>query len=316
MQALMKQIVLNPKELLESYREDYRSLRSHSPSLARASFRCGVTLFVLLPSRDARIGFFPEFHRVWWRLPFRWAKRFERTDELSRELKALGPRRACPFFAAATANLISWERVWSGSRANLEAQIEFVVPDDDSVENAVAPFLEEWHEVLGLEDSNCATASASAPDARAVPALTAMPTGVSTAADAQLLEVALDWLSSTGFAPAVAEVFPNLLEFMLPATLDSKARDAWQRVLDLRLQWLVSACLPQHYPHIQGLAAKDQWEREFVGEADPSKSRGRALIGPGRMATLFELGLDLEKAFPVLSRDPFRGHEGVLAPVN
>jgi hypothetical protein len=315
-QTLMKALSLRPSDLLASQRSGYVSLMSEKPTLASASFECGVTLLLLLPSRRGNIGFFPEFHRVWWRGPYRWAKQFSRISELSEELSRLGPRRACPFFAAATANLLSWERAWRGCRGSLETQIEFVVPSEQTILDSAGRFLEDWNDSIGLESTvaDSSTGAALEFDQAFLRAMTSMPSG--SPADEELLAVVLEDLSSWIWPAhaSLAGIFPNLLEFMLPSTLSPPARRGWLRVLDLRLRWVVEAGLPQHYPHIQGLASRDQWEREFVGEADRNHSRGRDLIGLARMDQLFDAGLRLEADFPVLGRDPFAACGRMLVP--
>lgn len=305
---MMEILRVAPNELQAEY-----ALRNtpNCPSILLAtSFRSGVDLLVLC-HRVGMDPFVPEFRCIWWRQPFRWARNWEGTSHLAKEVRRLWNRESAPFFASATSQFSTWENVWNGSRADLEDHIEFVLPSSDELVTRASAFLSRWIEAF---DSRLEYAPRSGlhGDVQAqLEALTAMPGGTSEDADdalARRVRMCLTSLRANGgkTAPTLG-VFPNVMEIMLPAGMADEARSIWNEILDLRLEFVSDQLDPRHYQHIQGLASRSQWEREFVHETTPQQSRGNQLIGSTRMTRLFEVGRNLERRFPLLAVDPFDG---------
>jgi hypothetical protein len=117
--------------------------------------------------------------------------------------------------------------------------------------------------------------------------------------EGQLLEMVSRPLESN---QGVAE-FPNILQAFLPVSLCVKAKEKWQRIFALRVEWIAKTAGPEHYPHIQGMASRDQWERQFVFECNELKCRGVDLVGLEVMLRLLDIGRMLEARHPVLARD-------------
>ena len=272
-------------------------------------FRAGVDLLVLAQSA-ASPSFLPEFHQVWWRRPYRWARRWHGVETLAHEVRAHWRRGSQPFFVPATSRFPAWEPIWKGCRASLDDHIDFVLPSSDALVDAAHDFLGQWiDQFRELVPAASGTDQPIADDAL-IEALLAMPLGLSAMQDAALadrVQRRLDGMLNgrAERAPGLRGVFPNLLEFMLPTGMPDDACRTWHAILDKRLQWIADAIDPRHYPPIQGLASPDEWEREFVAASPAGHPRGARLVGAHRIERLVALGCALQQAFPVLGRDPF-----------
>jgi hypothetical protein len=307
MQALIRLIERSPSELYSDFRSRYVDIAQDAPVLAVAAFACGVRLLVLIQGKTTRLDFVPEFNRVWWRAVYRWSRVFPGVSDVSVELSRLGRRRDVPFFAAATSTLERWKPVWNGVRVSLDDHVEFVIPADDDAQRRAHGFLSQWV----AEFAESGAGDSQFPDAAVIEALCGIPQALDGAADQALMRrvsETMDRLESHARGRLRAcerRIFPNLLEMMLPPALGAEQREAWKGVLDRRTRWVAGYPVPEDYPAIQSLASSSESEREFVGEADPGRMRGRLLVGGERMQLLLDAGLRLEHLYPVLGTDPF-----------
>lgn len=305
----MNNVLCSPRELLEICLSKEGRSELIDPSLICARFKSGLILSVLRETTVERSCFLPEFNRVWWRQPFRWARGFQHLLDLADEVKALGHRRASPLFAVAASSFPKWSAIYDGRSADLEEYFEVILPDNEVILDSTSRFLDKW--LSTFQRCSPVDTSSSGPfDPKLLENALLVVPGQKPGADAEeLAEAALhdiNELSRVKWGGCKEQLpFPNLLEFLVLPALSGATKRRWQEVFDRRVELLCQAEKPEHYPSIQGLASRNEWERDFVHEVEVSQSRGGALIGMGRMEALHRLGLKLECRFPILATDPF-----------
>jgi hypothetical protein len=269
-------------------------------------FECGLRLWVLVPKASGSLLCVPEFHRVWWRNAYSWAKQFRSIEAVVSELGGLGRRSRHPFLASAPSRFTGWEPVWSGYRVDLDDYVEFVLPDCPGALAEAGRFLQEWADSVGFVERQVDPLDAEAQQ-QATLALMSMPTGEAADLESCLADrvegILLDMIQRPHGPYACNVEFPNLLQELLPATLSEESKVRWRRICALRVEWLTRVAGPEHYSHVQGLASTDQWERQFVFEASAPRCRGNSLVGGELMRRLLEIGTMLEKRHPVLAKE-------------
>jgi hypothetical protein len=269
-------------------------------------FECDLRLWVLVPKISGSLLCAPEFHRVWWRNAYSWAKHFRSIEAVVSELGGMGRRSRHPFLASAPSRLSRWEPVWSGCRVDLDDYVEFVLPDCPSALAEARHFLQEWADTVGFVGRQADPLDAEAQQLAAI-ALMYMPTGEVDDIESRLADrvegILLDMIQRPPGPYACNVEFPNLLQELLPATLSEESKVQWRRICALRVEWLAHVAGPEHYSHVQGLASTDQWERQFVFEASAPRCRGNSLVGGELMRRLLEIGTMLEKRHPVLGKE-------------
>lgn len=308
---MMGPVLLSPRNMLDLLLSRGDLPVSVGSAIVATRFECGIILSALMPGLVNEVRFLPDFNRVWWRLPYRWARNFQYLSELEVEVKALGFRKVSPLFAVAASTFPRWGRIYDGRAADLEAHFEVILPDSELVLSAASRFISRWLDEFKICPGQVSPSSLPS-DQVVFNALLSLPGHRADSEADELAAAALaciedlfrvDWRQSDMCLP-----FPNIFEFQYIG--HEPVRRLWMEVFDRRVELICEARRPEHYPSIQGLSSRNEWEREFVWEADVSKARGCALVGECRMRRLFDLGLRLESEYPVLSEDPFSEFRG------
>jgi hypothetical protein len=263
----------------------------------------GVVLLVPNAPAGRVVSWWPQPSGPWWRRIRRWMRSFQRTDALAAVLDDLGQRRRSPLFRVAAAGLTRWSAIATGSKLDLGCYIEFAVPDDPPWSDAAVAFLQRWVDAFGA--SCWAGPGDAAPAPSLVDALCETPTTLTGPDVAARCAAMQEILATAPPAGPTAAPFPNLLRSTWAPPRSAQAAEAWDAMLDARLAFLERSVDPRHYPALQALLAHDDFAREFVGESDPARAHGRALVGADTIRRLHALGGRLEARHPVLAVDPF-----------